>query len=131
MSALTVRSLQVPVRDVAWVTWTSSTLQIWEMVYDEILEEILEEDSSTSEFKPPSRSRLEYRRVSPVKTRSRFAVVAACRPSTLMMAMIPTRLVDGNLEGPVFLPHLHRPYRKRKPHAPKGSHGSIAHKCAF
>ncbi|RAH77659.1 hypothetical protein BO86DRAFT_214913 [Aspergillus japonicus CBS 114.51] len=51
------------------------------MVYDEVLEEITTEDIPTSEFKPPSRSRLEYCRVFPVKTRSRSAVVAACRPS--------------------------------------------------
>lgn len=79
--AFTLRALRVPVRDVTWKSWATSRLKTWEMVYDVLLGEIEEKDIPSSEFKPPTRSRKEYCRVSPVKTRSRSAAIASCNPS--------------------------------------------------
>ncbi|KAL4893407.1 hypothetical protein BDV59DRAFT_30432 [Aspergillus ambiguus] len=78
--AFTLRALRMPVRDIAWTRWAASKIQTWEMIYDDLLEEIEEKDIPSSDFKPSTRSRLEYCRASPVKTRSRSAVVAACNP---------------------------------------------------
>ncbi|KAI9373439.1 hypothetical protein BJX61DRAFT_379503 [Aspergillus egyptiacus] len=79
--AFTLRALQVPERDIAWRRWATSKLQTWEMIYDDLLKGIEEEDIPASDFKPSTRSRLEYCRASPVKTRSRSAVAAGCNPS--------------------------------------------------
>ncbi|KAI5285235.1 hypothetical protein KEM54_000736 [Ascosphaera aggregata] len=76
--AFTLRALRVQVRHTAWTKWAASKLRIWEMLYDDLLQEIAEEDISASDYKPYTQSRLEYCRASPVKTRSRSAVVAAC-----------------------------------------------------
>ncbi|KAH8431010.1 uncharacterized protein LDX57_008671 [Aspergillus melleus] len=81
MVAFTLRALREPIRDIAWTNWAADELKTWEMMYDDLLEEIAEKDIPASDFKPSPRSRLEYSRVSPVKTRSRSAVVAICNPS--------------------------------------------------
>ncbi|KAH1309301.1 hypothetical protein KXW53_002193 [Aspergillus fumigatus] len=122
--AFTLRALRVPVRDIAWTTWAASKLQTWEMIYDDLLEEIAEKDIPASDFKPSTRSRLEYCRASPVKTRSRSAVVAAY--------LNPTHPVEDDLESPAFLihrpPHLYRRYRSLEDPTRKESRGSIARK---
>ncbi|RAQ42847.1 hypothetical protein AFGD_012640 [Aspergillus flavus] len=81
MVPFTLRALREPVRDIAWTNRAADQLNIWEMMYDDLLEEIAEKDIPASNFKPSPRSRLEYSRVSPVKTRSRSAVAAICNPS--------------------------------------------------
>ena len=82
--AFTLRALQVPVRDTAWTNWAARKLQTWEMVYDDLLDGIAEENIPSSSFKPSTRSRNEYCRASPVKTRSKSAVVASCNSSQLL-----------------------------------------------
>ncbi|KAK2757291.1 hypothetical protein FQN54_004805 [Arachnomyces sp. PD_36] len=77
--AFTLRALRVPIRDIAWTKWAASKLKTWEMIYDDLLEEIAEKDIPASDFKPSTPSRQEYCRASPVKTRSKIsAVVATC-----------------------------------------------------
>ncbi|KAJ5584704.1 uncharacterized protein N7459_004504 [Penicillium hispanicum] len=93
--AFTLLALRVPVRDMAWTSWAANKLQTWEMIYDDLLEEIAEKDIPASDFKPSTRSRLEYCRVSPVKTRSRPAVVAACNPSRDSRLSSPDDTGDG------------------------------------
>ncbi|KAB8268668.1 hypothetical protein BDV30DRAFT_8757 [Aspergillus minisclerotigenes] len=79
--AFTLRALRVPTRDVAWTNLVVSKLKTWEMVYDDLLDEIAEKDIPSSDFKPSPPSRKEYRHVSPVKTRSKSAVAASCSSS--------------------------------------------------
>ncbi|KAL3469056.1 hypothetical protein BJX99DRAFT_242176 [Aspergillus californicus] len=79
--AFTLRALRIPTRDVAWTNLAVRNLDTWDMVYDDLLDEILEKDIPSSNFKAPTRSRNEYCRVSPVKTRSKSARVASCNHS--------------------------------------------------
>ncbi|KAL4993231.1 hypothetical protein BDV10DRAFT_179484 [Aspergillus recurvatus] len=79
--AFTLRALQVPTRDIAWTNQAVRDLGTWDMVYDDLLDEISEKDIPSSDFKSPTRSRNEYCRVSPVKTRSKSAPIASCNPS--------------------------------------------------
>ncbi|KAL5332340.1 hypothetical protein BJX70DRAFT_404699 [Aspergillus crustosus] len=76
--AFTLRALRVPTRDIAWTNLAARNLDTWDMVYDDLLDEISEKDIPSSDFKAPTRSRNEYCRVSPVKTRSKSARVASC-----------------------------------------------------
>uniref|UniRef100_A0A093VMC0 Reticulocyte-binding protein 2 like a n=1 Tax=Talaromyces marneffei PM1 TaxID=1077442 RepID=A0A093VMC0_TALMA len=78
--AFTLRALRTSPRDINWRNWAADRLKTWEMVYDDLLEEIEEKDIPASEYKPPL-SRTEYCRQSPVKTRSTSARVMSCRPS--------------------------------------------------
>uniref|UniRef100_A0A093URP4 Putative cell division control protein 7 like 2 n=1 Tax=Talaromyces marneffei PM1 TaxID=1077442 RepID=A0A093URP4_TALMA len=78
--AFTLRALRTSPRDLNWRNWAAERLKTWEMVYDDLLEEIEEKDIPASEYKPPL-SRTEYCRQSPVKTRSTSARVMSCRPS--------------------------------------------------
>lgn len=116
--AFTLRALRVPVRDIAWTTWAASKLQTWEMIYDDLLEEIAEKDIPASDFKPSTRSRLEYCRASPVKTRSRSAVVAACNPSR------DSRSSSYDNSGNRFEPHTPSRGRPREPCLPHPSASS-------
>ncbi|THC88428.1 hypothetical protein EYZ11_012121 [Aspergillus tanneri] len=75
--AFTLRALRVPTRDIAWTTSAVRRLKTWEMVYDDLLDEIAEKDIPSSDFKPSTQSRNEYCRASPVKTRSKSATVAS------------------------------------------------------
>ncbi|KAA8648117.1 uncharacterized protein ATNIH1004_004000 [Aspergillus tanneri] len=77
--AFTLRALRVPTRDIAWTTSAVRRLKTWEMVYDDLLDEIAEKDIPSSDFKPSTQSRNEYCRASPVKTRSNLLPL---RPST-------------------------------------------------
>ncbi|KAK8142951.1 hypothetical protein G3M48_007920 [Beauveria asiatica] len=81
--AFTLRALQTIPRDSGWVKWAEAKLNRWEMVYDDILGEIEEKDIPASDFKPSTRSRDRYLRMSPVKTRARamLASAASCDPS--------------------------------------------------
>lgn len=83
--AFTLRALRMPPRDTGWRNWATSKLQVWEMVYDDLLGEIAEQDVPSSEFKSPTRSGNEYCRLSPVKTRSKsarsHALAISCNPS--------------------------------------------------
>ncbi len=72
MLAFTLRVLRTPPLDHGWRNWAIRRLKIWEMVYDELLDEVAEKDVASSEYKPPQ-NRIEYSRASPVKTRSRSA----------------------------------------------------------
>ncbi|KAI9035566.1 uncharacterized protein KD926_003226 [Aspergillus affinis] len=76
--AFTLRALRVPTRDLAWTTWAARGLDTWVMVYDDLLDEISEKDIPSSDFKPPTRSRNEYCRATPVKTRSKSTAIASC-----------------------------------------------------
>jgi hypothetical protein len=78
--AFTLRALRTSPRDVNWRHWAADQLKTWEMVYDDLLEEIEEKDIPASDYKPPL-SRTEYCRQSPVKTRSTSARVISCHPS--------------------------------------------------
>jgi hypothetical protein len=78
--AFTLRALRTSPRDINWRNWAAEQLKTWEMVYDDLLEEIEEKDIPTSDYKPPL-SRTEYCRQSPVKTRSTSVRVISCRPS--------------------------------------------------
>ncbi|KAL4887799.1 hypothetical protein BDV59DRAFT_211992 [Aspergillus ambiguus] len=71
--AFTLRALRMPVQDITWTIWAASKLQTWEMIYNDLLEEIEEKDIPSSDFKLSTRSRLEYCRAFPVKTRSRLS----------------------------------------------------------
>ncbi|KAL4862358.1 hypothetical protein BDV12DRAFT_178897 [Aspergillus spectabilis] len=79
--AFTLRALRVPTRDIAWTKLAVRNLETWVMVYDDLLDEISENDIPSSDLKPPAWSRNEYCRVSPVKTRSKSARVVSCNPS--------------------------------------------------
>ncbi|KAL4748273.1 hypothetical protein BDW72DRAFT_156847 [Aspergillus terricola var. indicus] len=79
--AFTLRALQAPTRDVAWTNLAVRNLDTWDMIYDDLLDEISEKDIPSSAFKPPTQSRNEYCRVSPVKTRSKSARIAPCNPT--------------------------------------------------
>ena len=76
--AFTLRALPVPTRDIGWTNWATRKLETWVMVYDEILDEISEKNISSSVFKPSTRSRNEYCRASPVKTRSKTGHALSC-----------------------------------------------------
>lgn len=76
--AFTLRALPVPTRDIGWTNWATHQLETWVMVYDEILDEIPEKNISSSVFKPPTRSRNEYCRASPVRTRSKTGHGLSC-----------------------------------------------------
>ncbi|KAI7976015.1 hypothetical protein EIK77_000928 [Talaromyces pinophilus] len=78
--AFTLRSLRTSPRDIAWRNWARRQLEIWEMVYDDLLDEIEEKDIPASEYKPPL-SRTDYCRQSPVKTRSKSVMAIPCEPS--------------------------------------------------
>ncbi|EED22749.1 conserved hypothetical protein [Talaromyces stipitatus ATCC 10500] len=78
--AFTLRALRTSPRDINWRNWAMSQLKMWEMVYDDLLEEIEEKHIPASEYKPPL-SRTKYWRQSPVKTRSTAARVISCQPS--------------------------------------------------
>ncbi|PYI05341.1 hypothetical protein BO78DRAFT_398310 [Aspergillus sclerotiicarbonarius CBS 121057] len=78
--AFTLRALQIPTRDIAWINLAVRNLETWVMVYDDLLDEISEKDIPSSAFKSPTWSRNEYCRVSPVK-RSMTARVASCNSS--------------------------------------------------
>ncbi|EEA18486.1 hypothetical protein TMatcc_001228 [Talaromyces marneffei ATCC 18224] len=78
--AFTLRSLRTSPRDIAWRNWARSQLETWEMVYDDLLDEIEEKDIPASEYKPPL-SRTDYCRQSPVKTRSKSVMAIPCEPS--------------------------------------------------
>ncbi|OJD10750.1 hypothetical protein ACJ73_09708, partial [Blastomyces percursus] len=81
MTAFTLRALQTPVRSISWISSATERLPIWEMIYADVLTEIKKEDIPSSEFKPSTRSREEYCRASPIKTRSKDATVSICNPS--------------------------------------------------
>ncbi|KAE8553830.1 hypothetical protein EYB25_002368 [Talaromyces marneffei] len=55
-------------------------LKTWEMVYDDLLEEIEEKAIPASDYRPPL-SRSNYYRQSPVKTRSKPMMAFSCEPS--------------------------------------------------
>ncbi|WPG97263.1 Protein kinase-like domain protein [Acrodontium crateriforme] len=78
--AFTLRALQATPRNSGWIRWAEENLQKWEMVYDDILDAIEEKDIPSSAFKPPTRSRNAYCRMSPVRTRSKAVLssVASC-----------------------------------------------------
>ncbi|OJD13932.1 hypothetical protein AJ78_05669 [Emergomyces pasteurianus Ep9510] len=76
--AFTLRALQVSTRDIAWTNLAASNLETWVMVYDKLLDEISEKEIPSSDFKPPTWSRNEYCRTSPVKTRSKPTGAASC-----------------------------------------------------
>ncbi|EAW11094.1 uncharacterized protein ACLA_067310 [Aspergillus clavatus NRRL 1] len=78
--AFTLRALRTSPRDITWRNWARSQLQTWEMVYDDLLEEIEEKDIPASDYKPPL-SRTNYCRQSPVKTRSKSVMAISCEPS--------------------------------------------------
>ncbi|KUL75215.1 hypothetical protein ZTR_09812, partial [Talaromyces verruculosus] len=78
--AFTLRSLRTSPRDIAWRNWARSQLETWEMVYDDLLDEIEEQNIPASEYKPPL-SRTDYCRQSPVKTRSKSVMAIPCEPS--------------------------------------------------
>ncbi|QGA17402.1 hypothetical protein EYB26_005073 [Talaromyces marneffei] len=50
--AFTLRALRTSPRDMAWRNWAARQLETWEMVYDDLLEEIAEQDIPASEYKP-------------------------------------------------------------------------------
>ncbi|THC87286.1 hypothetical protein EYZ11_013267 [Aspergillus tanneri] len=49
--AFTLRALRAPTRDIAWTTSAVHRLKTWEMVYDDLLDEIAEKDIPSSDFK--------------------------------------------------------------------------------
>jgi hypothetical protein len=104
--------LRVLVRDIAWTKWAASKLQTWEMIYGDLLEEIAEKDSP-SDFKPSTRSRQEYCPASPVKTRSRSAIVAVCNPPRDSRS--PSHDDTGDGFDP-DTPSRRRPRESRLPH---------------
>jgi hypothetical protein len=77
--AFSLRALRTSPRDINWRNQAISRLQTWEMVYDDLLEEIEEKDIPSSAYRPPP-SRSQYCRVSPVKTRSKSTVAMSCQP---------------------------------------------------
>jgi len=81
--AFTLRALRTPPRGTGWTNWAVTRLATWEMVYDDLLGEISEQNVPSSDLKPSPQSRQEYCRMSPVKTRSKYALanVASCNPS--------------------------------------------------
>jgi hypothetical protein len=112
--AFTLRALRVPPRDASWRSWAANRLMLWEMVCDNLLNEISEKDIPSSAFKPSTQSRNEYCRASPVKTRSKstLAGVASCDPS--QDPLLPDR--DDNSEDE-FDPNT--PSRRpQEPHLP-------------
>jgi hypothetical protein len=78
--AFTLRALRTQPRDTGWINWARSQLQTWEMVYDDLLEEISEKEIPFSDYKPSPQNRNEYCRVSPVRTRSKSAISTSCHP---------------------------------------------------
>ncbi|PLB38800.1 uncharacterized protein BDW47DRAFT_104322 [Aspergillus candidus] len=76
--AFTLRALPVPTRDIGWTNWARRKLETWVMVYDEILDKTPEENIPSFVFKPPTQSRSEYCRASPVKTRSKTGHALSC-----------------------------------------------------
>uniref|UniRef100_A0A093VE36 Putative AAA family ATPase y4kL n=1 Tax=Talaromyces marneffei PM1 TaxID=1077442 RepID=A0A093VE36_TALMA len=90
--AFTLRALRTSPRDIAWRSWARSQLGTWEMVYDDLLEEIEEKDIPTSDYKP-SLSQTNYYRQSPVKTRSK-STLATSYPSTPSRAPRDFRLLQ-------------------------------------
>ncbi|KAL4758473.1 uncharacterized protein BDW70DRAFT_170360 [Aspergillus foveolatus] len=56
-------------------------LDIWDMVHDSLLDDILEKDIPSSDFKPPTRSQNQYYHVSTVKRMSNSARVMYCNTS--------------------------------------------------
>ncbi|OJD26199.1 hypothetical protein ACJ73_02430 [Blastomyces percursus] len=112
MAAFTLRALRAPVRDIAWTNWAADILQTWEMTFDDLLEEIEEKDIPTSEFKPSTQSRQEYCRASPIRTRSKSAIIATCNPSR------GSRSSSDDDSGDGFDPNTpsRRPPESRLPH---------------
>jgi hypothetical protein len=78
--AFTLRALRTSPRDMAWRNWATRQLETWEMVYNDLLDEIEEKDIPASEYKPPL-SRTNYCRQSPVKTRSKSVMAFSYEPS--------------------------------------------------
>jgi len=94
--AFTLRALRTPPRGTGWTDRERRILKTWEMIYDDLLGNIEKKDVPSSDFKPSPRSRQEYYRVSPIKTRS-MASVAACNPSDSWNA---SDRDDGSSDGP-------------------------------
>ncbi|KAH8428822.1 uncharacterized protein LDX57_006501 [Aspergillus melleus] len=96
------------------------------MVYDDLLDEIAEKNIPFTSFKPPRRSRNEYCRMSPVKTRSKSAGVGSCDPSY----NISSQKRDDDDAGDDFDPNTpSRPPRDRRlahPPAPRSTSGKAA-----
>lgn len=65
--AFTLRALQTPQRGIQWQRWAASKLDTWEIIYDNLWDEISVLDVPSSVLKSPQ-SRNKYCRVSPVKT---------------------------------------------------------------
>jgi hypothetical protein len=78
--AFTLRALRTSPRDIAWRNSAMRQLKTWEMVYDDLLEEIEEKDIPASDYKP-SLSQTNYYRQSPVKTRSKSVMAISCEPT--------------------------------------------------
>ena len=51
--AFTLRALRTFPRNITWRDRAKSQLQTWEMVYDDLLDEIEEKDIPASDYKPP------------------------------------------------------------------------------
>ncbi|KAL4748494.1 hypothetical protein BDW72DRAFT_180260, partial [Aspergillus terricola var. indicus] len=114
--AFTLRALRVPTRDIAWTDLAARNLDIWDMVYDDLLDRISEKDIPSSDFKPPQ-SRNAYSRASPVKTRSKSARAVSCNPSqdTSTRSSDDDDDVDDDDAGDDFDPNTpSRPPRERR-----------------
>jgi hypothetical protein len=68
------------------------------MVYNNLLGEILEKDIPSSDFKPLTQSQNEYCRVSPVKTRSKSALIGVAFCNPLQDPLLPD-YGDGSGDG--------------------------------
>ncbi|GLA67404.1 hypothetical protein AtubIFM54640_010722 [Aspergillus tubingensis] len=143
MVAFTLRALREPIRDIAWTNWAADELKTWEMMYDDLLEEIGRRTSlllTLNHRLEVAWNTPEYllSRLDPDLPLSRSVTLrwAQGHPvmMTLKMVSILILRVD-DLQSPAFLtyrvPRLYRRVRNRTDHAPKASHGSIAPKSAF
>ncbi|KAM5475384.1 hypothetical protein MauCBS54593_001072 [Microsporum audouinii] len=82
--AFTLRALRSPPHSQTWPEDVEKQLKRWEIEHDDILFKDTEEDSPPSkrlsDYEPEQKSRLEYVRMSPVRTRSkRLAAASSCR----------------------------------------------------
>ncbi|KAL4958856.1 uncharacterized protein BDV14DRAFT_23722 [Aspergillus stella-maris] len=109
--AFTLRAVRIPTRDIAWTNLAVRKLDTWDMVYDDLLDEISEKDIPSSDFKAPTRSRNEYCRASPVQTRSKSARFGSCNHSHDTSSLNP----DDDDAGDDFDPDTpSRPPRDRQ-----------------
>ena len=71
--AFTLQALRTPPRPQSWRDAAAAQLPTWEMVYDNVFDNIPKVDAPTSEYRPPPQSKHDFFRRSPIQLRRREA----------------------------------------------------------